>query len=105
MSIIIIEKKYKISKTEIFTEWFNDIENKLQKIIIDRLDRVAVGNFGDYKQLKDAKNIYELRIHYGTGYRLYFTQRDKVIIIILCGGGKSSQKQDIQRAKQILAEV
>ena len=101
-----IEKNYKIFKTEIFSEWFNNIkENKLQKIIIDRLDRVAIGNLGDYKQLKDAKNIYELRIHYGAGYRLYFTQRDEVIIILLCGGSKTSQKQDIKRAKQILAEV
>ena len=102
----IIEKKFRILKTEIFSEWFNNIkESKLQKIIIDRLDRVAVGNFGDYKQLKDAKNIYELRIHYGTGYRLYFTRRDKVIIIILCAGSKTSQRQDIKRAKQILIEV
>ena len=103
---IIIEKKYRILKTEIFNEWFYSIKgNKLQKIIIDRLDRVAVGNFGDYKQLKDARNIYELRIHYGTGYRLYFTKRDKVIIVILCGGSKSSQKQDIEMAKQISTEV
>ena len=95
-----IEKKYKIFKTEIFAEWFNSIkENKLQKIIIDRLDRVAIGNFGDYKQLRVAKNIYELRIHYGPGYRLYFTQRDKTIIILLCGGSKASQKQDIKCSK------
>ena len=99
------EKKFKILKTEIFSEWFNNLENKQQKIIIDRLDRVAVGNFGDCKPVKDAKNIYELRIHYGAGYRLYFTQRDKVIIIILCGGSKTSQRQDINKAKQILTEV
>jgi len=64
--------------------------------------QLGSGQFGDAKHLKSG--VSELRLDFGPGYRLYFTQRGESIVILLCAGDKSSQKGDIQRAKQIAAE-
>ena len=70
-------------------------------MIASRLDRLAFGNAGDVKPV--GHGISELRIDYGPGYRLYFLRRGDEIIILLCGGDKSSQQKDIKTAK-LLAE-
>lgn len=71
--------------------------------IRDRVDRIAEFNFfGDYKQIN--QKIYELRFHFGPGYRIYFTYQSEEVIVILCGGDKSSQSVDITKAKQLLEE-
>ena len=69
--------------------------------IAARLDRMAAGNPGDVQQV--GEGISELRINYGPGYRVYFIQQGPVLIILLCGGDKSTQSKDIKQAK-VLAE-
>ncbi len=67
------------------------------KLKIDnRLRQVQLGNLSDYKSV--GSGVCELRIDYGPGYRIYFTQIDSTIILLLCGGDKSTQNQDIQKA-------
>jgi putative addiction module killer protein len=63
-----------------------------------RLDRVELGNLGDFKPV--GEGVMELRIDFGPGYRVYFAQLGAIIILLLCGGDKSTQDQDILRAKQ-----
>jgi putative addiction module killer protein len=80
-----------------FEEWLNSVrDKKTQSIIDNRLRKVRLGNLGDYKSV--GKGVFELRIDYGSGYRIYFGQLGKIIILLLCGGDKSTQKQDINKA-------
>jgi len=81
-----------------FAEWFESLRDiKAQARIIARLNRVAAGNLGDYRSLGDS--VFELKIDYGPGYRVYFGQIGKTIILLLCGGDKSTQNRDIRQAK------
>lgn len=68
-----------------------------------RLDRVEIGNYGDYKPLGDG--VYELKLHFGSGYRVYFAEYDDIIVILLCGGDKSTQSKDIEIAKTYWKEL
>ena len=68
-----------------------------------RLDRVEIGNYGDYKSLGDG--VYELKLHFGSGYRVYFAEYDDIIVILLCGGDKSTQSKDIEIAKTYWKEL
>ncbi len=82
-----------------FEEWLDSLRDtraidKIEK----RLKRVASGNLGDYAGV--GEGVYELRIDYGSGYRVYFGQIGLIIVLLLCGGDKSTQKQDILRAKE-----
>lgn len=72
-------------------------DRKTQAIILNRVNRLRLGNFGDCRCL--GQEIYELRIHYGPGYRIYFGDINDEIIILLLGGAKKSQTQDIKIAK------
>jgi putative addiction module killer protein len=83
-----------------FSQWINSLEWKLQNIVFARLNRVKLGNFGDCESLGDK--LHELRIHVGAGYRIYFSKEKNRIILLLCAGNKSSQKKDIQKAKDFL---
>jgi putative addiction module killer protein len=67
-----------------------------------RLDRLAAGNFGDAKPI--GGGITELRIDYGPGYRIYLMRRGRLLILLLCGGDKSTQSKDIQQAKTIATQ-
>ena len=89
---------------EPYEEWVNSYRNrKTRAIIRERVNRLHLGNFGDYKRL--TVDLYELRIHYGPGYRVYFGVVDRVIVILLCGGSKKTQRRDIQRAKEYWGEL
>ena len=89
---------------EPYEEWVNSYRNrKTRAIIRERVNRLHLGNFGDYKRL--TADLYELRIHYGPGYRVYFGVVDRVIVILLCGGSKKTQRRDIQRAKEYWGEL
>ena len=88
-----------IQQTDEFQTWEANLKDKRARTIIAaRIARVASGLFGDVEPV--GAGIHELRIHYGPGYRVYFQQRGAVLIVLLCGGAKSTQKQDIECAKQ-----
>lgn len=76
---------------------------KGQAVVLARLRRLARGHHGDAKSVGDGVN--ELRIHFGPGYRVYFTRRGAEIIFLLSGGDKGSQQSDIARAKRIAATI
>lgn len=81
-----------------FIEWLESIRNvNTQARIQARLERLEDGNFGDCQPVGDG--VFELRLHFGSGYRVYFGQVGNTIVLLLCGGDKSSQTRDIQRAK------
>ncbi|UVK45244.1 type II toxin-antitoxin system RelE/ParE family toxin [Mesorhizobium sp. AR07] len=92
-----------VRKTVEFSEWFKSLKDIRAKARIQvRIDRVELGNLGDTKFFD---GIGELRIDYGPGYRVYFVKAGNTIIILLCGGDKSSQKADIKKAITMAKEV
>ena len=89
-----------VRETPAFTDWLAALKDQRARLqIVRRIERVAAGNFGDAKSVGDA--VSELRIDYGPGYRVYYTRRAKVIVILLCGGDKRTQSKDIRKAKDI----
>jgi putative addiction module killer protein len=94
----------KIYKTDIFEDWFCLLRDKMaQKRIQARIDRAVEGNFGDYKSV--GENVFEMRIHYGAGYRVYFVQQGSQVVVLLAGGDKSTQQNDIQTALKLAREL
>ena len=86
------------SGREPFNEWLSTIRDiETQARIRARLERLEDGNLGDSQSV--GEGVFELRIHFGAGYRIYFGQIGNAIILLLCGGDKSSQRRDIKRAK------
>jgi putative addiction module killer protein len=82
-----------------FDNWFDSIRvSKTQTIISKRLDRVRMGNLGDYRSV--GGGVFELRIDYGRGYCIYFGQVGTTIVLLLCGGDKSTQIKDIRQAQE-----
>ena len=80
-----------------FAEWFNGLRDSNAKIrIATRLNRVTLGNFGDHKSLEQG--VWELRIDYGPGYRVYYCLDGRTVVLLLCGGDKRAQDVDIRRA-------
>ncbi len=80
-----------------FAEWFGSLRDVNAKIRIDkRLERVSSGNLGDCRSV--GEGVCELKIDYGQGYRVYFGQVGSAIVLLLCGGDKSTQDQDISKA-------
>ncbi|ABW30183.1 type II toxin-antitoxin system RelE/ParE family toxin [Acaryochloris marina] len=93
-----------VRQTDIFAKWFNNLRDRKAKARVQaRIDRIEIGNFGDVAPV--GEGVSELRIHYGPGYRVYFVQRDSVVVILLSGGDKSSQNADIKRAKEIAKQL
>ena len=81
-----------------FTDWFESLrDQKTRTRIRGRLTRLEVGNFGDCQSV--GGGVFELRIHSGPGYRVYFGEVGDTLILLLCGGDKSSQQRDIEHAK------
>ncbi len=95
---------YIIKQTNIFSKWLLKLKDTKGKVsILRRIDRMKLGNFGDYKSV--GNNISELRILVGPGYRVYYTQKGDEIIILLIAGDKSTQSDDIKKANEILKEL
>ena len=89
-----------VRETDNFKDWLRGLKDRMARSIINaRIRRVSFGNKGDMKPV--GGGVFELRIDYGPGYRVYYFQAKKEIIILLCGGDKSSQSRDIENAKQI----
>lgn len=92
-----------IKQTETFRKWRMRLKDeRVRGLIASRLDRLAFGHAGDAEPV--GQGISELRIHFGPGYRIYFTKRGDTIIVLLCGGDKSSQTKDIKVAKRLATE-
>ena len=93
-----------VRQTEIFARWFDNLKDRKARARIQaRIDRVEMGNFGDIASV--GEGVSEFRIFYGPGYRVYFVQRNSVVVILLSGGDKSSQKWDIVKAKEISRQL
>lgn len=89
-----------LKQTDTFKKWRARLKDeRARAIIASRLDRLAFGHQGDVTYVGDG--IRELRIHYGPGYRIYFTENGGKLILLLVGGDKSSQDRDIAKAKSI----
>ncbi|WP_018901976.1 type II toxin-antitoxin system RelE/ParE family toxin [Rhizobium sp. 2MFCol3.1] len=94
---------FELRQSETFRKWRARLKDeRARALIASRLDRLAFGHAGDAAPVGDG--ISELRIHYGPGYRIYFRQDGKTLIILLCGGDKGSQKRDIAEAKRLFSE-
>ena len=90
-----------LNQTEDFRKWRSKIrDSQLLGLLAARLDRLSFGHFGDVKSVGDQ--VFELRIHYGPGIRIYFTKQRDTLILLLCGGSKSSQQKDINTAKTMV---
>ena len=90
-----------IKKTEVFNTWLSKLKDEKGKAkIIDRIMRLKRGNKGDHRIID--KDIYELRIHFGPGYRIYCTDKNNEIILLLIAGDKSTQPKDIKKAQQMI---
>ena len=89
-----------IRKSDVFDKWLRNLRDRRAVVRIDtRIRRLAKGNPGDVKPA--GEGISELRIHYGPGYRVYYKDTGREIIILLCGGDKRTQQDDIAEAKEI----
>ena len=84
------------------TEWLNSLDGSFRKRINQRILRIEEGNFGDYKKL--SEDISELRFDFGKGYRIYYTEINGVIVLLINGGDKSDQSKDIKKAQKLLDE-
>ena len=90
-------------QTETFRQWrFRIPDKRLRGLIASRLSRLAFGHTGDAKPVGDG--ISELRIDYGPGYRIYYQRRGRFLVVLLCGGDKSTQSKDIQTSKRLAAK-
>ena len=94
-----------IEKTTEFDRWFTKLKDlKAKAKILFRIQKIqSDDHFGDTKPV--GNGISEFRIHYAKGYRVYFVEKDKVLVILLAGGDKSTQVKDIQKAKKIWEEI
>lgn len=95
---------YRVQQTDVFSKWLARLKDRRAVArILARLESVRLGNLGDAKSL--GNRLYELRIHLGPGYRLYFTMRSETVVLLLMGGSKSRQEADIERARKLLQEI
>ena len=95
---------FQLQQTEVFAKWMVELQDTRAKArILARLDSARLGNLGDAKSVGDG--VSEMRIDVGAGIRVYFTRRRRVMIILLCGGDKSTQPKDITRAKRLARDI
>ncbi len=93
-----------IRQTEEFQDWLDALKDiKAQIRIAARLRQAEAGNLGDWKSV--GNEVSEMRVAFGPGYRLYFTRRQNILIVMLAGGDKTTQSKDIKRAKKLLDQL
>jgi putative addiction module killer protein len=88
-----------IRRTQAFSDWLRAVDATTRARVLNRIDRLRLGNPGDVKPV--GNGISEMRIKHGPGYRVYFVRRGASIVVLLCGGSKSTQSKDIERAKHL----
>jgi len=94
---------FTVKETRTFSKWIDNLKDKVAQLRIDvRIKRLEAGNPGDVKLLSGG--IYEMRIDYARGYRIYYIIRNREIIILLAGGDKTSQNKDIKTAQRLARE-
>ncbi len=94
-----VEIRHYVSRPgkDVFDDWLTQLADaRAQAKIASRINRLAVGNFGDSKSLR--RGLYELRIDWGPGYRVYYAMIGRECVLLLCGGDKRKQSADIERA-------
>lgn len=93
-----------VRQTIVFRKWLDGLRDQNARIrIATRIRRMELGNPGDVKSV--GNGVHEMRIPYGPGYRLYYATMGTTVVILLCGGDKSSQKRDIATAKEMAQEI
>ena len=95
---------YQLQSTETFDDWLRNLQDRKGRArILARLESAQLGNLGDVKSIGDG--LREMRIHTGPGYRIYFAQRGRTLLLLLCGGDKATQARDITKAHHILTDL
>lgn len=92
---------FEVFQSDAFSEWLTDLRDRSARVRIQaRIDRMAGGNLGDVAPI--GEGLSEARIYYGSGYGVYFKQQGQVLLVLLCGGDKSTQQRDIEQAKALI---
>ena len=95
---------FEVRKTDEFDKWLSALaDQRAIAKIVSRIERLGLGNAGDVKPI--GEGISEMRMTHGAGYRIYYKQTGKTIVLILCGSDKSTQDSDIKRAKEIAKQI
>jgi len=93
-----------VDRTDIFAKWLKKLKDRRAKaLILNHIDNMENGKMGDTKSV--GGGVFEKKIDYGPGYRLYYCQRGKEWLLLLCGGDKSNQQEDIKYAKRLKEEL
>jgi putative addiction module killer protein len=93
-----------IRRTQVFNDWLVNLRDRQGRAkIYARIDRLEDGNPGNSRSV--GAGVIETKIDFGPGYRVYYVQRGEIIIVLLCGGDKSTQSKDIERAKALAAQI
>lgn len=93
-----------IKRTDEFNDWLNGIRDGLtQRRLVKRLRKATLGSLGDVTPVGDG--VFEMREHFGSGWRMYYIQRGSVLIVMLGGGDKSTQTADIAKAVKLAAMI
>lgn len=92
---------YQLQSTDIFDQWLRRLQDRKGRArILARLESAQLGDLGDVSSV--GEGVREMRVHIGPGDRVYFAQRGRVLLLLLCGGDKSTQARDIAKARQVL---
>lgn len=94
---------YEVTQSDNFRIWLKGLDKPTRTRIVARIDRVKGGNFGDHQYV--GEGVSELRFFFGDAYRVYYTIRGTMSVTLLCGGTKSTQKRDIERAQRMAEEL
>lgn len=93
-----------VRQTTVFTKWLAGLRDaRAHQRVVARIRRIELGNAGDAKSVGDG--VSEMRVDYGPGYRLYFVRMGSTVVMLLCGGDKSTQARDIAKAKEMAKEI
>ena len=91
------------SGIDVYQEWLDGLRDRSTRVRITRwIDRIVQGNFGDHKFERDG--VWALRLDFGPGYRVYYSKTGETVVLSLCGGDKSTQNRDIDRAVKYLQD-